>query len=610
MTQWHGVRWMVLGSLWLLTSACTGEISGGDSPQPPDSGGEVVTPGMDMALVGPDGGPVGQADMPGGSAQDMGSGLTDMRYVIPDGGLGSYTPPPLDDAPIATASLDDQPSLGRVGLRRLSRREADFTLGDIFQVSPRTTGALELYPPDSGDTTAFDNVYGAQSISINAIEQFEAFAERYAADMIDPGNRNKLIGRRGADCTPTGPGDEQCLGKFLTWAGTRMFGRDVTTAERDRWAARLIVFAQEDDDFFSALEWGLRMLLQHPEFLYRIEGSSDPDTVATLNEFEIASRMAYFIWGQGPNPMLMEAARAGRLSDPVQRGEIARDMLDNHRATDQFLAFHQSWLNYSVENIPVGTAGRDDMLIEIESLILRIIEDDTRDWFDLLKEEETYVSPALAELYGLPSPGASSDWVSYDSTRGGGVLSHAAYLQTDYKIPFDDVSPTLRGYHIYKNFLCGETLNDKIPDAVDETLEPVGDCKIDAYNMRQIDQCKGCHLLTDGIGFGLEQYDRFGVLRSHDDGRPDCLISGDGDLLGQSFNGTRELGPMLAEHNAFKRCASKQLYRFMMGRPETTEDAALIEAIAHEQSQVLSLKNLMVSIVQSPAFITKQGEKP
>lgn len=601
MTRWYGTRLTAISALWLMV-ACTGQIDADD----PDAGGVTPPVQMDMTLAGDmsDGSVVPDRDL-GGMPQPDGG------IVIPDGGLGEYSPPPLDDAPITPTALDAQDSLGRVGLRRLSRRELDFTLGDIFQISPRSSGALDLYPPDSGDTTAFDNVYAAQSISINAIESFEEFAELYARDMVSSDNRNKLIGRRGADCAPTGPDDAQCLGKFLTWAGGRMFRRDITAAERDRWVARLIVMGQEDGDFFSALDWSLRMLLQHPEFLYRVERSTDPDTVTALDEFEIASRMAYFIWGQGPNPMLLDAARAGRLSDPVERAQIARDMLDNSRATDQFLAFHQSWLRYSVENIPLGTAGRDDMLIEIESLILRIIEDDGRNWFDLLRAQETYVSPALASLYGLPSPGAGADWVAYDATRGGGVLSHAAYLQTDYKVGFDDVSPTLRGYHIYKNFLCGETLADKIPDGVDETAPPAGQgCKTDRYNMRQIPACSGCHLVTDGLGFGLDQYDHFGVVRTHDKGDPNCAISGEGDLLGEPFNGTRELGPLLAEHNAFRRCASKQLYRFLMGRPETSEDAQIIEAIAHEQSEVLSLKNLMVSIVQSPAFITKKGDKP
>ena len=157
--------------------------------------------------------------------------------------------------------------------------------------------------------------------------------------------------------------------------------------------------------------------------------------------------------------------------------------------------------------------------------------------------------------------------------------------------------------------LCGDVLSANIPDVVDETTPPAGDCKEDRYSMRDTPGCQGCHILTDGIGFGLEQYGQFGETRAHDVDRPHCAIRGEGSFLGQPFNGSRQLAGLLREHGAFKRCASKQIYRFMMGRLEHPEDADFIEAIAREQGDVRSFKKLLVKIVESPAFITKQGDK-
>src|SRR5205085_48314 len=109
-------------------------------------------------------------------------------------------------------------------------------------------------------------------------------------------------------CTPTGPGDEACMRDFVTRLGRRALRRPLTDDEIDQFLHGengddgIVDYAVEDGDFYTGVDSFVRTILQDPQFLYRVEIGDPVDGepgVFKLNDFEIATRLSYFVWGSG-----------------------------------------------------------------------------------------------------------------------------------------------------------------------------------------------------------------------------------------------------------------------------------------------------------------------
>ncbi len=233
--------------------------------------------------------------------------------------------------------------------------------------------------------------------------------------------------------------------------------------------------------------------------------------------------------------------------------------------------FHGLWLSYA----DLATEGISaDLRAETEALVERVVFEESRPWTDILTMEETFLTEELATHYGLPSPGAEPGWVPYGDTGRKGLLSQGAFLSAVAK--FGDTSPTQRGLLVRTRLFC-ETIENPPPELeVDVDMPPEVDdpdaCKIDRYFMAQEEACMGCHQLMDPIGFGLENYDAAGRFRETDNNRPDCLIDGEGALIGLglpddgAFNGPDGLADVAVQSGKVEACVAKQLYRFAVGR--------------------------------------------
>ncbi len=497
-----------------------------------------------------------------------------------------------EDAP----GIEAVDSLGESGMRRLTRAEVVDSVEISVGVS--VDHLVDELPLDIGGTTHFDNEVASQSISSIEVSEYLSFAEevgaRAAADVALPA--------RVAGCTPLGADDIDCLTAVTEAIATRLFRRTVDEAEAARFSEALIPYAIEDGEFATGVELVVTALLIHPEFLYRTE----PD-VDVLDGPAIASRMSFLIWGTGPDEELLAAAEAGFLTTESERRVQAERMLEDPRARTQWRRFHAMWLGYAENTLPAALA--DDMEEETGALIESVVFDDPTDWMELFRRDRTFVSPELADFYGLPAP-ANVDWVDTGSRRGGGVLSHATVLNHGHKGgAFSDTSPTLRGYELFKRLTCG-TLGG-IPPQVDVDSPPgsPGQCKADAYSMRDNPNCSSCHQITDGIGFGLENFGFYGEWRDVEPNNDACVIDGVGSFRSESFVGPAELGEILAADPAVRTCATRQLFRFATGRLETAADEERIEALATTQLRETTLTDTLVELIASPAFITRGEDR-
>ncbi len=518
--------------------------------------------------------------------------------TLPPGQSGGDTTAPEDDADDSGGQAEEPevPQLvARSGLRRLTRVEFVDTVADLTGVV--VDGATSL---PSDDLLPFDNDYTVQAESASLIVAVESLSTEVADAVIGDPARWAAIVPCGADAV-----DEVCFDDFLRTFGRRALRRPITDDEATRWADWMLDEADAAGDPSLAVATALRLFMQHPEFLYRIdsgEQTSDDAEIVRLDDWAVASRLSFLLWGVGPDDALLDAAEEGRLGTPAEIEAEALRMLSDDRAKERVQRFHAMWMGYEV--MAIGGDLGDAMRAETGALINRIVFDEERPWQELFRSSETFVDDALAEHYGIEAPtNPAGDWVDYGESGRAGVLSHGTFLSNGFKD--GDTSPIVRGQVVSTMLLCLD-VPEPPPNVPPPPPHEEGACKIEeaAAHLTQA-SCAGCHAMLDTLGFGLENYDEFGQWRAHDVGRPECEIEGDGEVPGVgAFNGPGELGTLIADSELLNACLAKQAYRFAVGRTELDEvDAALIERTREALGDGdFEFKQMLLQHVTDPAF--------
>ncbi len=558
-------------------------------------GGRGVTPWWLLALLLS---ACGGDSATGGSDHDTASDAGDGRGPSTgtsggsgDGGTGQATPGSDDAVP----PLPDGVEVGGTGLRRLTAHEYDNVIRDLL--GDDTRPARSRLPEDV--RSPFDNGWQAQVPSRVLVAGLESLAtDVTAAWLADEPRRSATIG-----CTPAGTG-EACMREFTERFARLAWRRPVTEAEVEEIVELGMSFAPTPSDFHSGVEVIVRALLQSAELLYRIEFGSTPEGEPfALTAHEIATRMSFLIWGSSPDPQLLDHADGGMLESAEGRRDAALRLLSDPRARDQVDRFHAMWLGF--ESLPHSVELTRAMRTESRTLVERVVFEERRAWTELFQSTETWLDDTLASHYGLPAPSsASGGWVDVGDSGRQGILSHGAFLSAAAN-PLD-TSPTKRGKLVLDRLLCAP-VPPPPPDV--EADEPpsadLGMCKVDQYAAHRTEpRCAGCHSAMDGIGFGLERYDRAGRYREVEEGRPQCAIDGRGELPDHGpFSGPAELSDLLVAADLLDECVVSQLFTYAMGRPpEAGEDALLQLHARHYIDAGRLFDELVLQTVQHEAF--------
>jgi hypothetical protein len=510
-----------------------------------------------------------------------------------------------------SGGLPDGPSaqvlseIGESGLRRLTAIEYDATVRDLLDVTVTSETSL---PEDL--RTPFDNDYTHQMASDALIASADSLAGEIAGAVIADSTKRDAI----MPCAPSGPDDLACFREFVATFGRRAFRRPLEATEVDRFA-ELFAHAQTAGDFWVAVDSALRAFLEHPAFLYRVELGTPvagQEGVFRLTDYELATRLSYLLWGSTPADWLLDSAKSGQLATAEGLRAVTAQLLSDDRAHERIARFHSMWLGY--EKLPHATSLAEAMQLETGALLDRVVFEDKLPWIELLRSSETYLTPELAEHYGLPAPSGEAGWVDYGDSGRQGLLSQGSFLSAAAK--FDDTSPTQRGLLIRTRLFCQE-INQPPPDLMVNTdMPPEGPdpdaCKTERYVMWKTDGCKLCHTLLDPVGFGLESYDQAGRFRTHEPDRPDCPIDGQGTLEGVgAFQGPAELSELMIQHGGVDACVAIQMLRFTVGRYELRKhDKALHKRLLQAASPdgQLRFDALLLELVTSEAFRHRREE--
>jgi hypothetical protein len=505
-------------------------------------------------------------------------------------------------------------------LRRLTHSQYNNTVRDLLGDYSRPA---DRFPPEDF-VNGFKNQFRTQGIPPMLAEVYSASAEKLALNAFRAGDVNGLV-----PCKPSSARDAKCRDQFLKRFGLRAFRRPLTEAELRRYAALFNAQASKNGKFLEGARVVVEGMLQSPKFLFHAESGPDGQS----RDYDVASRLAYFLWDTMPDERLFEAAAKGELRTRQDIERVARTMLAQPAARQAADEFFAQWLRFdrvigSVKDrrrYPEFTPELAAMMVHETRMLLGNLVWNDGNFMEAFTADYSFLNSDLAKLYGVPSPSGEFELVKFPAgAKRAGIIGQASFL-TSTAGPVE-TSPTARGIFIREQLLCQHVPNPP-PGVNTEVPEPTPEKPLPMRQRMQVHMespmCAGCHRLMDPIGFGLENYDAVGRWRDAEliefgTGRTgskkvELPIDSKGEIAGianSSFTEPVQIGRVLATSRASQECVVKQAFRFGFGRVETRADRdAVREAFTAFRESGFKFKELLVALVRSPQFLDGLEEK-
>jgi hypothetical protein len=528
-------------------------------------------------------------------------------------------------------------------LRRLTHSQYNNTVRDLLGDFSRPA---DRFPPEDF-VNGFKNQLRTQGMPPLLAEAYSAAAEKLALNAFRAGDVNGLL-----PCKPASARDAGCRDQFIQSFGLRAFRRPLSDVELRRYAALFSAQAApagKPGQFLDGARVVVEAMLQSPKFLFHVEsGSGRPRAegasakadarptserveAGRFRDYEIASRLSYFLWDTMPDRRLLEAAASGELRTAEGLERVARSMLEQPPARQAVDEFFAQWLRFdrvlgSVKDrrlYPEFTPELAAMMVQESRLLLDNLVWTDGNFMEAFTAEYSFLNTDLASLYGMPTPSGEFELVRFPAdSRRSGILGQAAFLASNAG-PVE-TSPTARGIFIREQLLCQHVPNPP-PGVNTQVPEPTADRPLARRQRMQAHAenpaCASCHRLMDPIGFGLENYDAVGRWRDKEvlefegtggknkdaNKTVELPIDSKGEIAGltnAAFSEPRAIGRLLADSRACQECVVKQLFRYAFGRVETATDRETVKsALAVFRESKFQFKELLVALVRAPQFL-------
>ena len=503
-------------------------------------------------------------------------------------------------------------------LRRLTHTQYNNTVRDLLGDYSRPA---DRFPPEDF-VNGFKNQLRTQGMPPLLAEAYGAAAEKLALNAFRAGDVNALV-----PCKPASERDVKCRDQFVQAFGLRAFRRPLSDVERRRYEALFGAQAAKTGRFLEGARIVVEAMPQSPKFLFHVE--SGPG--GRFRDYEVASRLAYFLWDTMPDRRLIEAAANGELRTSESLERVARSMLAEPPARQAVDEFFAQWLRFdrvlgSVKDrrrYPEFTPELAAMMVQETRMLLDNLVWNDGNFMEAFTADYSFLNADLASLYGMPAPTGEFELVRFpaDSHRSG-LLGHASFLASNAG-PVE-TSPTARGIFIREQLLCQHVPNPP-PGVNTQVPEPTEDRPLARRQRMQAHvenpTCASCHRLMDPIGFGLENYDASGRWRDKEAiefeisgprGKAasktiELPIDGRGEIAGlasSTFSEPRAIGRLLAESRACQECVVKQLFRYAFARLETRADRETVRnTVAAFRESRFRFKELLIALVRAPQFL-------
>ena len=414
---------------------------------------------------------------------------------------------------------------------------------------------------------------------------------------------------------------EKVLSRFMTKAYRGPVTRDEVDSKR-----KLFDLARKDRAFLEAIKLPLAAILSSPNFLYLVEPVDGEDGPKPLGDFELASRLSYFLWSSMPDSELSLLAEKGKLKGRENRlAQVERMLADPkaealvHNFAGQWLGLREIGANPPAPDLyPEYDRHLESSIVEESERFFREILKNNLDARNLVKSDFVVINERLGRFYGIEGVrGDNFRKVKVpEGVHRGGITTQAAMLTLTSN--GTRTSPVKRGTWVLKNLLgtdpglpvsnVGE-IAPKIPGIEKATVRK----RLEIH--RQLDQCARCHNKIDPLGFALENYNAAGEWRDQEgfgykgriekndpkidassvmpDGKPIVGVEGLQDAI-------------LAQEDRFLSCLASKLITYALGRELGLADQPMIKAaVSGMKKNHATISSLVKFIVTSEAFETK-----
>ncbi len=536
---------------------------------------------------------------------------------------------------IQESLCSDGISPGPHTVRRLNRNEYSATIRDLLGIHFDSGSSL---PADGSGGEGFDNAAETLFLSPVHAERYLESAKKaldYAAK--EDKARQRLLISSPDETTSAYEAAEKTLQRFAS----RAFRRPVKEAELERYMTLFQTMYKRSEAFETSVFYAMQAILISPHFLFLIEEPNQSDMVRPITDYELASRLSYFLWTSMPDDELYELAAERKLhvkrvlkkqiermlNEPKQEEYRERSSINyEDRKFHEFAThFISQWLG--TRELGVGSQPDTKKFPRYNSILESAMKYEPVYMFQellandlsllhLIESDFTFVSRQLAQHYEIQDqvnvPNQQLTRVALpEGSKRGGILTMAGVLAVN-SLPHR-TSPVLRGAWIMDAVLgtpppppppnvpeLPETLSDEKPKTLRERLEI----------HRENPACASCHDRIDPLGFGLENFDAIGRWRDKDEGQ---FIDASGQLSnGDQFDGPDGLKQILLKRkDDFIRHLTAKMLGYALGRGLVMEDYCTVDQIVEQLKQNdYKAQTLIWGIIQSVPFRYHRPTEP
>jgi hypothetical protein len=522
------------------------------------------------------------------------AGLAEFRRLFP-GALCFRQIVPVDEVITVIQFFRGDEPLDRLMLDNSQKDRLDRLWGELHFVSQDAIKIYQIFDQMLGFASQENQTAKVEGWRKPIAEQYEAFLKVVRAS------------------------EPRQIEALLRWTA-RAYRRPLSSAEAGDLAALYQKLRQQQIGHEEAFRLVLARVLVAPAFLYRVEQPGAGTEAKPVSDWELASRLSYFLWASMPDQALLRLAGGGRLRDPNVLAAQARRMIGDGRARALAIEFACQWLEIrdfdkldekSERHFPTFAGVRSLLYEESVRFFLDLFQRDGS-LLELIECDHAFLNEALARHYGIPGV-TGPEWRRVDGVKRygrGGVLGMGTILAKQSGA--SRTSPILRG-----NWLLETLLGERLPRPPKNVPRlPEDEAATDGLTMRQLvekhrsaAQCAGCHERIDPLGFALERFDAIGRLRDKDFGdRPvdTHAVLKDGTQI-DGVAGLR--GYVLAQRKEeFLRNFCRKLLGYALGRAVQLSDEPLIaEMMGRLKSTGYRFSAAWETIIRSKPFRYHRG---
>ncbi len=535
---------------------------------------------------------------------------TTLTFIAAAALLSCSSQQPASTAAVASGAGKELPRR----LRTVTATQMQNTLAYVF-------GSGISVPSSFASITRNDGLIGVGSsyagVTSSQVETYAKTAATADALIMSDRYRNFSMPCKPKDETAA---DDACARTYFASVGRLLYRRPLERERLDQYVAQANEAAARLKNFYTGLGTVLEGMLITPRVLL-VSETSEPDPKhpgqKRLDGYSLASRLSFFLWNAAPDDELLTAAETGALHTPKGYAKTVDRMLASPRLQAGMRAFFDDMLHLEDFNnlskdgqiYPAftGTAVQDAREQTLRTAVDHVLVKNL-DYRDLFTTRTTFLSPALAAIYKLPTnPG----WTEYEFPKDSpriGLLTQIGFLAA-HSHPGRS-SPTLRGKALREILLCQQV--PRPPANVDFSALENPDPNIKTQRERvglhlKNPVCAGCHKIMDPTGLALENFDGAGQFRTTEKGAP---IDASGTIDGKNFQDIAGLAATMRDHPAVPQCLVRRVYSYAVGTPSGSVDPVTLEELNKQFTDSgYRMRALLKSVVMNKTF-TMVTEQP